>query len=341
MWIEALVAVAALLLSFTLTGMLRSRALSQGVGLDVPNERSSHTVPTPRGGGIAIVVAASAGFAVMAACNLLSPVLFLVLVIGGSAIAAVGFFDDRRHLSARTRLAVHFAVALCALIALGGLPSLRMADDVVLLDGVGYPLGVLGIVWTINLFNFMDGIDGIAASESICVAWGGAVLAVIAGVSADVSAAGFIFGAACCGFLLWNWAPAKIFMGDVGSGYMGYVIAILAIATARENPIALYLWAMLGGIFFVDATLTLVRRLLRRERVYEAHRSHAYQWLARRWASHRRVTLVVIGVNLFWLLPCALLAQSHPESAVTILLAAFAPLVVAAVAAGAGRAESR
>jgi Fuc2NAc and GlcNAc transferase len=147
------------------------------------------------------------------------------------------------------------------------------------------------------------------------------------------------FAAACGGFLAWNWPPAKIFMGDVGSGYLGYAIAVLALAAARENSVALLVWLILGAVFFVDATVTLLRRLARRERVYEAHRSHAYQWLARRWQSHRRVTVAVLLVNFFWLLPCALVAVRHPVWAGWMVVLAIVPVTVAALLAGAGRAE--
>src|SRR5205807_9594710 len=145
------------------------------------------------------------------------------------------------------------------------------------------------------------------------VAWAGALLGTFAGTSGDAAAVASVFGAACCGFLLWSWPPAKIFMGDVGSGYLGYVIAVLAVGATRDNPVALWAWLILGGVFFVDATVTLLRRLLRGERVYQAHRSHAYQWLARRWGSHAKVTCAVLIVNVLWLLPCAVFATRRPS----------------------------
>jgi len=127
-------------------------------------------------------------------------------------------------------------------------------------------------------------------------------------------------------------------MGDVGSGYLGYVIAVLALAAARENPVALWAWLILGGVFFVDATVTLLRRLLRGERVYEAHRSHAYQWLARRWGSHAKVTCAVLIVDVLWLLPCAVFAARRPGLAAATVIVAFTPLVLLAMATS-GRRE--
>jgi len=126
-------------------------------------------------------------------------------------------------------------------------------------------------------------------------------------------------------------------MGDVGSGYLGYVLVVLALGATRENPAALAVWVILGGVFFCDAFVTLVRRLARGERVYQAHRSHAYQWLARSWRSHRSVTLAVVAVNLFWLLPCAWFAAVHPSRAAWTVLIALVPLVLVVLLAAAGR----
>lgn len=332
----SLTALAALLLALVLTGVMRRLALAHGV-LDVPNDRSSHRVPTPRGGGVAIALSTIASSIILLWRGVLDIPLFLALTGGGIVVACVGFLDDRRQLSARIRLAAHLAAALWALLCLGGLPSMRYGDQIVSFGWLGYVVGALGIAWTLNLFNFMDGIDGIAASEAAFIAWGGALLAWVTQQSAAVPAMGFAFGAVCCGFLRWNWPPAKIFMGDVGSGYVGYVVVVLAVGAARENPAALPVWLILGGVFFCDATVTLVRRLVRGERVYEAHRSHAYQWLARRWGSHRSVTVAVLAVNLVWLFPCAWLASVHPERAAWIVMIALAPLALLALLAGAGR----
>jgi Fuc2NAc and GlcNAc transferase len=333
-----IIAFCSLVASTLLTGLVRKLALSHGV-IDVPNERSSHTVPTPRGGGIAIALATVGAVVALAALGKIEMRLLAAFAGGGVMVATVGFIDDRSPLSARVRLAVHFIAALWALAWLEGLPPLRIAGQVIEFGIAGYLLGALGIVWTLNLFNFMDGIDGIAASEAAFIALAAALLAIFTGVAMGVTAIALATAAACVGFLLWNWPPAKIFMGDVGSAFLGFTIALLAIASARDNPVALLVWLLLGGVFFVDATVTFVRRLLRREPVHEAHRSHAYQWLARRWNSHRRVTVLVVLVNLVWLLPCAWFATVWPAGAAWITVVGLAPLVLIAVGAGSGRAE--
>jgi Fuc2NAc and GlcNAc transferase len=335
--LEVTLAVSALAAAALLTELMRRIALGSGV-LDVPNPRSSHGVPTPRGGGVAIVLVTTAGLTILALRGILRPDLLYALAGGGIAVALVGLIDDRRSSSARVRLSVHFAAALWALWWLGGLPPLRIGTYVLTSGWLGDVSGALGIVWAINLFNFMDGIDGIAASEAIFVAVAGSLALT---VNAGIGLAALTFAAACSGFLLWNWPPAKIFLGDAGSGYLGYVIVVLAVAATRDNPVALWVWLILGGAFFADATVTLVRRALRNERVHEAHRSHAYQWLARRWGSHGKVTLAVLAVNLLWLLPCAVLAALRPRYALAAAIVALSVLGALAVAAGAGRREVR
>lgn len=150
-----------------------------------------------------------------------------------------------------------------------------------------------------------------------------------------------VIACASAGFLLWNWPPAKIFLGDVGSGYLGFVFAFLAVESSRANAMMLFVWLILGGTFVVDASATLARRLLRQERVFEAHRDHAYQWLARRCRSHSQVTMLYLGVNIFWLLPMALLCSRYIEYGAWIAASALTPLVVLAVIVGAGKSEER
>lgn len=328
---------AALLIAALFTGVIRWYALGRGL-LDIPNERSSHTKVTPRGGGAAVVLSTTVMLPTAAYLNLLPWDLAWALTGGGVAIALIGFLDDIRPRSPLVRLVVHVAAALWALYWLGGLAPMQVGEHTVTWGGMGYVLGVLGIVWTLNLFNFMDGIDGIAACEAAFIAIAGALLAIVSNGN-GVSVAALLFAAACIGFLVWNWPPAKIFMGDVGSGYMGYVIAVLAIAAGRDNPVGLLVWLILGALFFIDATVTLVRRAARGESVHQAHRSHAYQILSRRWGSHRRMTLAAVGINVCWLLPCAWLAVRYPSLAGWIAVGALLPVIVGVVASGAGRRE--
>ncbi len=329
-------AAASLVLSGCLTAVVRRFALARGM-LDVPNERSSHTRATPRGGGIAIVVTLSAATLCLALTGVLARDFSVALLGGGLLVAGVGFVDDRRALPPSVRFAAQTLAAVWALWWIGGLGQLQIGGHVAHPGWPGTVVAALGILWTMNLFNFMDGIDGIAAAEAVFVAGAGAVLAALGGHTA-IAAAAWALAWASAGFLWWNWPPARIFMGDVGSSYVGYVIALLALGDVQSYAASVWVWLILGGVFFVDATVTLARRWLRRDRVYEAHRQHAYQWLARRWG-HRPVTSAVLLVNLLWLLPCASVASRYPHLATATVVGALLPLVIVALHAGAGRRE--
>jgi Fuc2NAc and GlcNAc transferase len=325
-------------LSAALTGLVRRHALRASL-LDIPNERSSHVRATPRGGGLAIVLVSLGAMAVFALTGRMAAPVFYALAGGGAAVAGVGYLDDRGRIGIVGRFVVHIAAAIWATAWLGGLTSLHWNGELVHLGFLGSVLAVLGLVWSLNLFNFMDGIDGIAASQAVFMAGMGALLALAGGLSSSVLLGGIAIGAASLGFLLWNWPPARIFMGDVGSGYLGFVLATLALAATKEASVMLPAWLILGAVFMVDATFTLCRRLLRRERVYEAHRSHAYQWLARRWNSHLRVTLGCIALNLLWLAPWAWACLRHPTQSGWFVLFAWTVPICLAAASGAGRRE--
>lgn len=331
------ISIAAFFASYALTAwLLHHSRISQLV--DRPNSRSSHSTPTPRGGGLSMVAVTTCGTIALYAAGWLSLPLAAVLVIGGLSVGAVGFRDDVRSVPIAFRMCVHIGAAVLAVYCLGGSTTIRVGQSVVDLGGVGAVLKVLAIVWALNLFNFMDGIDGIAASEAAFVLFGAAGLGLFAAqVSPADIAPTLVVGAACLGFLMWNWPPAAIFMGDVGSGYLGYAIAVIAIDSSQTSAVNIYAWMILGGVFLVDATLTLIRRLIRRERVYQAHRTHAYQRLARRWGSHSSVTIAVIIINLVWLLPCAAAAVKFPAYALWICILALAPLAVCAFLIGSGR----
>ena len=323
-----------------LTGWIRRYAVSRGI-LDVPNARSSHKQVTPRGGGAAIVLVSMLAFVSLVARDWNEWPLFVSLVVGGAMVALVGFLDDRRPVSPGIRIAAHFAAATLAVGLMGGLGDLQWGTHVVQSGWLGNVLAVFGIVWVINLFNFMDGIDGIAGSEAVFVTLAGSLLPVFSGSTGATSLAGIAVAGSTAGFLFWNWPPARIFMGDVGSGYLGLMIAVLALSAGHENPVAIWVWLVLGGSFFVDATITLLRRVARGEKAYEAHRTHSYQWLSRRWNSHRRVTLLAVLINVAWLLPLAAWAWEIPGSASWIAAAALGPLAVLCLVAGSGRKEGK
>lgn len=342
----ALFLTAVFLTSFILTGFIRRWAIKQM--LDHPNERSSHTRPTPRGGGIAIVIAFLGAAVALTAVDLIQP-RTLIALLGGVPIAIVGFLDDRRPVSSTVRAGVHFIGAAWAVIALGGMPPLDLGFAVIEWGIIGHVVAIIGIVWMINLYNFMDGIDGIAAGEAVTAPlFGGLFSALSIATVSTTFAAGYLWLTlglvmACAGFLVWNWNPARIFMGDVGSGFLGFTFSVIAILSITFAPpealggrVTLWVWLILLAVFIVDATITLARRVARGERWFQAHRTHAYQKLVIRWADHARVTRAVLLINLFWLMPLAFLALIVPSASVPLTIIALIPLIGIALYVRAG-----
>jgi Fuc2NAc and GlcNAc transferase len=306
--------------------------------MDIPNERSSHITPTPRGGGIAFVATSLIGFLLLLLNNTLNGTELLALCSAGSIVAIAGHLDDRQKISGATvRLVLHAISAIILVVGVGIPSELALFERTVNTGIVGSILGVVYLVWLLNLFNFMDGTDGIAASEAIFVALAGALLSYHVLSDANHSAAAIVLAASTFGFILYNWSPAKIFMGDVGSGYLGIVVAGLSLIAANQDPELLWVWIILLAVFVSDATVTLIRRLLRKQKPHVAHRSHAYQHLAIRLNSHTKVALLVLAVNIAWLLPIAFLVADKQLAGTTGVIIAYVPLLIAALAVGAGK----
>ena len=333
--------------SYVLTGFLRRYALSKSL-LDIPNSRSSHSVPTPRSGGLAFVIAISLSvilFGLYYGVEKQTLEIYNVIIIGGTIIAALGLVDDLRHVPAIWRLLVHSIVASYAVVLLG-IPVIEISVLTIKPNIILEILFVIGVIWLINLYNFMDGIDGLAGAETVCVT-GGAALILLLGTgfflqpdeSMNITLL-FIFLAimiSVSGFLIWNWPPAKIFMGDVGSSYLGFVFGVLVISTPLTSILTLWTWLILLGVFFADATTTLIIRMINGERWYTAHRTHAYQHAAQKLGSHRVVTVSVILVNILWLLPLAWFATMKPTWGALITLVAYIPLIILAMKLSAGK----
>lgn len=284
---------------------------------------------------MAIVVSSLIGTGILTASGLAGVDLFVAIAGGGGAVALTGLLDDYKTLSARTRLAVHFIAAGWAVFWAGPAEFLAGGHSapVKVLGAIASTVGIAGFL---NIFNFMDGIDGIAASEAAFVC---AAVALLAGYLGGfgLAAVALMLGAASAGFLVWNWAPAKIFMGDVGSGYIGFNLGVLALFSLKLGPARIWTWLILAGVFLVDSVITLTRRMWRREALATAHRMHAYQHAAVRFG-HARVTAAVIIINVAWLLPLAVASVLRPEYGMAITVVALLPICGLAVLLGAGRA---
>ncbi|GGM03148.1 glycosyl transferase [Pseudomonas asuensis] len=335
LWIFPAAIVAALLG----TAVLRRYALSRQI-MDVPNARSSHTVPTPRGGGLAIVLVFLLALLVFERSDLISAGELIGLLGSGLFVALIGFVDDHQHVPARWRILGHIVAAFWGAFWLNGLPPLDLGFLYLTPGLLAQAIAVLYLVWLLNLYNFMDGIDGIAGAEAVCVTFSGVLLYVLSG-NQDVVWLPALLGCTVLGFLFWNMPPARIFMGDVGSGFLGIILGLMSIQAGWAKPELFWSWLILLGIFIVDATWTLFRRLFRGDRIYEAHRSHAYQWASRYFASHRVVTLSVIAINILWLLPCAFLVTLGYVSGLLGLTIAYIPLLILAISFKAGIKEVR
>jgi Fuc2NAc and GlcNAc transferase len=323
--------------SFLGTGALRKYALARSL-IDIPNARSSHSVPTPRGGGVAIVVSFLIALPVLAWTDAVAWPMALALLGAGGWIAIVGFLDDHGHIAARWRLLAHFGGAIWALFWIGGMAPINLFGHEFSLGWFGYVIAAFYLVWMLNLYNFMDGIDGLASVEAICACVGACLVYWIAGHN-SLAIAPLVLAMAVLGFLVWNFPPAKIFMGDAGSGFLGIILAVMSLYAAWTNPLFLWAWLILLGVFIVDATFTLIRRLLRGDKVYEAHRSHGYQYASRKYGSHRAVTLAIAAINLLWLVPVAILVVMQYLDGMAGLVLAYVPLVLLAFKFHAGELE--
>ena len=344
--------------SFALVAVLSAGVIRYGPRfglLDTPVARSAHAAPKPLGGGAALAAPYFLCVIWFVASAAISESRLAYL--GCLVIVVLGFSDDRWQLSSKVRLPVQFIVSLGAVQAIGvdsvdfGLFSLSEPLTLTL-------LAVLSLVWLCNLTNFMDGIDGIAASQLLVTSLSCVVLLV--GLEAELggwlgdglgAAAGELGGhdvvmtlavvlaASAAGFLLWNWSPASLFMGDAGSGFIGFALGLLALESLVTQRMSVWSWVLLLGVFIADTAVTLLVRIIRGERWYEGHSQHAYQILSRRLNSHPRVVGGVILINICWLLPLAWVAGILPHYGVLFATVGLAPLLLGCYRLGAGRAD--
>jgi Fuc2NAc and GlcNAc transferase len=276
-----------------------ARRISQRAGhYDHPNERSSHTRPTPRTGGTGIVLSVLGCLLALRLTNTLASSDALVALLAGAIlVAAVSFLDDLRPLPASVRFSVHLLAALIVIYGAGHWSEIGLPNGYALpLGRLGIPFTCLWIVAVTNIYNFMDGIDGIAGAEAVVAGFSWAILGTISSAPLLGVTGGLLAGAAL-GFLAHNWPPARIFMGDAGSAFIGYLLAAIPLISPRREmlflPAALILWP-----FLFDGTLTILRRLRHGENVFVAHRSHLYQRLNQAGRSHAFVTGLYIAMAM-------------------------------------------
>ena len=257
--------------------------------LDIPNERSSHSVPTPRGGGLAIVITWYLGISILNYLNYLDNQLYLAL-LSGILLACVSVIDDLIDLKPYIRLSIQTLTAILAFFLINGINPVEISGFEINSKILLYPIVIVGIVWFINLYNFLDGIDGYASLEAIFIS---ILLYLFTGNTICL-----VLIVAVIGFLFWNWPKAKIFMGDIGSTQLGFILAILGIYFHNKSDMPILQWLMLTSLFWFDGTLTLFRRWRNKERITIAHRKHAYQRVVQSGLSHQRTLIISVLINL-------------------------------------------
>jgi UDP-N-acetylmuramyl pentapeptide phosphotransferase/UDP-N-acetylglucosamine-1-phosphate transferase len=257
--------------------------------IDIPNSRSSHKNPTPSGGGLAIAIIWYLVLLILYFLEEIPDSLFLAL-LWGIPITIIGFFDDIVKISPKLRLIVQIICAFFAVYFLGFSISVDLGFFILKSKFLLGIVAIIAIIWFINLFNFLDGIDGYISVEILFICL--AVFLVF-----DVRLP-LIFAAATSGFLIWNWQPAKIFMGDVGSTLIGFTIAVFAIYYQNPSQSSIIVWLMLTSLFWFDATYTIFRRLRNHEVLSDAHKKHAYQRIVQYGFSHKKTVISSLIVNL-------------------------------------------
>ena len=322
----ALAVVAAFAVAAASTGWIVSQGGSRWL-VDSPNERSLHHRPVSRAGGVAILAGLAAGFAVAAFIE--APASRYGWVLAGALIiGSISFADDVRRVSPAVRILFHLAAAMCVVPA-------DLAVERLVLPGTalgfgataGAVLTVLFVTWVVNLYNFMDGMDGFAGGMT---AIGFTTLAVLC-AHQDASvlvAASLVVASASLGFLLFNFPPAKIFMGDLGASLLGYFCAVLIICAERSASVPLWISILVFSPFVIDASVTLVRRIIAGERPWRAHRSHFYQRLVQLGWGHRKTVVREYGLMLACAVTAVLALRAPPAVQVGLLCAWTAVYVV-------------
>ncbi len=328
-----------LICSFIATYLITKKALDYAnkAGLiDHPGFRTSHGVSTPRGGGVAIIIVFYLGLIFFKEEFFdLGNGLFLSLLSGGLLVSVIGFWDDHRYVPTKIRLLIHFCSAFISLYFIPHFPSIHFFSVTIDFSILTYLFYSLILVWMLNLYNFMDGIDGVASVEAITVLLGATFIFLING-NTEIPQIFLLLSVCVAGFLILNWSPAKIFMGDAGSGFLGFTIGLFAIISSSSDFINIWSWLILLGVFVVDATFTLFRKILCGGKWHEAHRSHSYQIISRYYNSHQKITVGILILNVIWLFPIAFLASIYQFYAPILTIIALAPLLFIAYKVGAG-----
>lgn len=305
------------------TRFFRLFAIQRGIVAN-PNFRSLHQQPMPRGGGIVFsLVFISAVIGLWLATTIDADLMWAV-VIGGAVATLSGFIDDVVQIGPKTKFAIQGVLAAWVLFCFGSVPLFDLPWTPTFID---LAISWFALVWLMNLYNFMDGIDGMAASGAILICATSIAALLLAKADETLMLVFGLLAVCSLGFLLFNWPPAGIFMGDSGSLFLGYCFSVLIARTVTDGQISLWTWLVIFGYFAGDTTTTTLLRMWSINRWYGAHRSHAYQNLARVWGSHLQVVRGVTLYHVLWLLPLAIWSTLEPSTAPLAAALALAPVI--------------
>ena len=318
--------VIAFVLSFVGIYFLKKHALQLNL-VAIPNERSLHQNATPQGGGVIIAIIFIAFTIFFYISGQMKCVEFIALFGGCLVMSVTGFLDDVWEIKARVRFLIQFMAAGWGLYWLGGIPYVPFFDSLFGLYALANAVAVVALVWFINSFNFMDGIDGLATSGAtfFSLSIGGYFL--WQGIEPYGSLL-IILAASSLAFLCFNWPPAKMFLGDAGSNFFGYLFGTLLLITVKNENLSLWTWLIILAYFVTDTTTTTLLRIYLVKGWYRTHRSHAYQNLARVLNNHKFVTRLILGINVFYLLPLAYLSIQYQQYAWLTFLASIIPILL-------------
>lgn len=306
-----------IIVSFILTWVIMKFSLKRNI-LDIPNERSSHTQPTPKGGGLAIVISWYIGITLLFLMGSLNRNLYFALLCG-ILLAIISLIDDLYDIKPSIRLIAQTSAAIVSLICLNGIQPLLLFGINIFPNIILEVITIIGMVWFINLYNFLDGIDGYASVEAIMMSF---ALYLVAGDNVTL-----ILIASVLGFLIWNWPKAKIFMGDVGSTQLGFILVVLGIYFHNDHSLSIIYWLILAAPFWFDATLTLYRRWRNKEKLSIAHRKHMYQRLVQSGFSHLKVDILLSVLNAI-LIIAVFICMKHNNLEIPLLFLTITSLYI-------------
>jgi Fuc2NAc and GlcNAc transferase len=289
-----------------------------------PNFRTLHEHPTPRGGGIVFSITFLVGMLLMWNEFKLSSNLFSILVVGGALAAIFGFIDDIKNIRARFKLIFQLFLAMWVVYWLYS-EELKLLNLIPMF--IAIPVCLFFMVWMLNAYNFMDGIDGMAASGAIFASLTLSLILFLTDSAINLFPIFVLLAVTVSGFFVFNWPPATIFMGDSGSVFLGYIFGSLLLYTTLNGLISFWSWVLVVGYFLSDTMVTQILRVVLVTKWYRAHRSHAYQNLARITKSHSKVTIGVAIYNVLWILPLAVWSVLKPEMGAALALISIIPAI--------------